>query len=144
MQSWLGKKLVGYTMRELNAGNIKPTLRMEARDIELTFPGESSFSGVMKGKPAVRAWLERFAELGIQIFADEVLVKGLPWRTTVCVRGHNYLDGPEGERVYDNRYVIWGLMKWGRLRRYEVYEDTQKPVELDRWLEGRERHLTAA
>ena len=144
MQSWLGKKLIRYTMAQLNAGNIKPTLRLEARDVELTFPGESSFSGVIKGKKQMRAWLERFARLGIQIFADEVVVKGWPWRTTFCVRGTDHCDAPNGERVYENRYVMWGQLRWGKLKRYEVYEDTVAPVEFDRWLERNERTLKAA
>ena len=33
---------------------------MDARDVELTFPGPSSFSGVYKGKKEIRTWLERF------------------------------------------------------------------------------------
>ena len=144
MQSWLGKKLVRYTMRNLNAGNVKPTLRMDARDVELTFPGDNSWSGVLKGKRELRAWLERFARVGLQIAADEVIVKGLPWRTTIAIRGTDHLDAPDGERVYENRYVIWGQLKWGRLTRYEVYEDTIKAGALDQWLERRERTLKAA
>jgi ketosteroid isomerase-like protein len=144
MQSWLGKKLVRYTMRNLNAGNVKPTLRMDAKDVELTFPGDSSWSGVLKGKREIRAWLERFARVGLQIAADEVIVKGFPWRTTIAIRGTDHLDAPDGERVYENRYVIWGQLKWGRLKRYEVYEDTIKAGALDQWLEGRERSLKTA
>ena len=135
MQSWLGKKLIDYTMGALNDGNPKPTLRLEAKDVELTFPGESSWSGIHRGKRELRDWLERFARVGLQIHADEVIVKGFPWRTTICVRGHDHLDAANGERVYANRYVIWGQMSWGRLKRYEVYEDTQKVVALDEWLE---------
>jgi ketosteroid isomerase-like protein len=144
MLSWLGAKLIRRNMKLLNEGKVKPTLRLDARDVELTFPGESSFSGVIKGKRELRAWLERFVRIGVQIFADEVILKGFPWRQTVCVRGHDYVDSPEGERVYENRYVIWGQLRWGRLKRYEVYEDTHKPVELDRWLERHERQLKAA
>jgi ketosteroid isomerase-like protein len=143
MQSWLAKKLVRYTMRELNAGNVKPTLWLDARDVELSFPGESSFSGVIKGKREIRTWLERFVALGLQIFADEVVVGGWPWRTTICIRGTDQLDA-DGERVYANRYVIWGQLRWGRLKRYEVYEDTVAPVALDRWLATHDRTLKAA
>lgn len=144
MLSWLGGKLVRHNIKELNAGNIKPTLRLDARDVELTFPGESSFSGVVKGKRELRRWLERFVALGLQIFAEEVVLKGFPWRQTICVRGYDYLEH-EGERVYENRYVIWGQLRWGRLKRYEVYEDTQKPLALDEWLARRdERQLKAA
>ena len=68
---------------------------------------------------------------GIQIFADEVVVRGWPWDTTLCVRGTDHLVTPAGERVYENRYVIWGRMRWGLLREYEVYEDTQASKALD-------------
>ena len=43
-------------------------------------------------------------------------------------------DAPDGRRVYENRFVIWGRMSWGRLREYEVYEDTDKPEALDEFL----------
>jgi ketosteroid isomerase-like protein len=135
MQSWLAGKLLAYVMGRLNAGDPRPTLMLDANDVELTFPGEHSWSGVHSGKPAVRAWLERFCRTGLQIFPDEVLAHGWPWRTTICVRGRVQLDAPGGERVYANRYVIWGQLRWGRMRRYEVYEDTQKAKALDEWLE---------
>jgi ketosteroid isomerase-like protein len=144
MQSWLAGKLVRYTMRRLNAGDIKPTLRLDARDVELTFPGDNSWSGVKRGKREVQQWLERFVRVGLQIFADEVIVKGLPWRTTIVIRGHDQCDGPDGERVYENRYVIFGHLRWGRLKRYEVYEDTQKAKAFDQWLERSERPAIAA
>ena len=89
---------------------------MDARDVELTFPGDSSWSGVFRGKKQFRAWLERFTRIGLQIAPDEVIVKGFPWRTTICVRGTDHLDTPAGERVYENRYVIWGHLRWGRLQ----------------------------
>jgi ketosteroid isomerase-like protein len=144
MQSWLGKKLLGYTMGKLNAGDVKPTLLMDAADVELTFPGDSSWSGVYRGKEQVRAWLERFVRVGLHISADEVILQGFPWRQTVCIRGTDHLDAPGGERVYDNRYVIWGHLAWGKLTDYEVYEDTQKAKALDAWLEQHEHELQAA
>jgi ketosteroid isomerase-like protein len=138
MLSWLGKKLVTYNMERLNAGDPKPTLRMEHEGVTLHFPGDSTWSGVWRGKREVRPWLERFARVGVQIFADEVIVKGWPWHQTICVRGRTQLDGPSGERVYENRYVIWGRLTWGRMEEYEVYEDTQKPKALDDWLAAHE------
>jgi ketosteroid isomerase-like protein len=134
MQSWLANKLLGYTMGKLNAGDIKPTLRMDAADVQLTFPGDSSWSGVFRGKEQISAWLERFVRVGLQISADEVILTGFPWRQTLCIRGTDHLKGPNGERVYENRYVIWGHLAWGKLKDYEVYEDTQKATALDGWL----------
>ena len=63
-----------------------------------------------------------------------MIVKGFPWRMTLCVRGRDHLRSDAGELVYENRYVIWGHLRWFRLKRYEVYEDTQKTVVFDRWL----------
>ena len=144
MFSWLGKQLLSYNMRRLNAGDIEPTLRLDAEDVTLRFPGRSSWSGEFHGKRELRPWLERFVRIGVQIFPDEVVVKGFPWNQTVCIRGHDYLRSPEGELVYDNRYVIWGHIVWGRLKDYEVYEDTEKSVALDRWLADREQPARAA
>ena len=70
----------------------------------------------------------------IQISADEVIVKGFPWGMTLCIRGRDHLRSDSGELVYENRYVIWGHLRWFKLKRYEVYEDTQKTVVFDRWL----------
>ena len=134
MLSWLSKQLLAYNMRRLNAGDPEPALRMDAEDVRLVFPGESSWSGEVRGKAEVRRWLQRFVSVGLQIFADEVYIKGFPWNQTLMVRGHDYLRATSGELVYENRYVIWGRISWGKLREYEVYEDTQKAQALDDWL----------
>jgi ketosteroid isomerase-like protein len=139
MISWLAKQLLSYNMRRLNAGDPEPTLRLEADDVTFRFPGESSWAGEYHGKDEVRAWLQRFTRVGLQIFTDEVAVKGFPWNQTVCLRGHDYLRSPAGELVYANRFVIWGRLTWGRLREYEVYEDTEKTAALDLYLTEHER-----
>jgi ketosteroid isomerase-like protein len=144
MQSWLGQKLISFVMGRTRQGDIRPTLLLDHRDVQLTFPGQNSWSGVFRGKAEVERWLRRLAEIGIQTFPDEVVVKGYPWRTTVCVRGHDHLDGPDGARVYENRFVIWGRMRWGRLVEYEVYEDTHKANQFDTWLGEHEASLVAA
>jgi ketosteroid isomerase-like protein len=144
MQSWLAQKLIRFVMARLNAGDVRPVLMLDAPEVELTFPGESSWSGVVRGKPQLRAWLERFARVGLQIYADEVVVKGFPWRQTICIRGWDHFDTPAGERIYENRYVIWGELRWFRMRRYEVYEDTKRPEALDAWLADHEPRLAAA
>jgi hypothetical protein len=63
-----------------------------------------------------------------------VILKGFPWRQSICVRGHIHLDDAEEGRVYANRYVIWGRIAWGKLREYEVYEDTEQSRRLDEYL----------
>ena len=145
IQSWLAKKLVSRAMARNREGDISLTLALDARDVTLTFPGDNSWSGTFRGKAAVKRWLERLARIGLQTFPDEVVAVGPPWNTTLCIRGHDYLNSPEGETVYENRFVIWGKLKWGRLREYEVYEDTIKPRALDEWLAVHEpKAVTAA
>jgi ketosteroid isomerase-like protein len=144
MQSWLAKQIIKFLMSHTRRGDVRPTLLLDAPDVELTFPGQNSWSGVFRGKAEVERWLRRLAAVGIQTYPDEVVAKGMPWNTTICVRGHDHLDGPDGQRVYDNRYVIWGRMRWGRLKQYEVYEDTHKANELDVYLAEHEPLVAAA
>jgi hypothetical protein len=51
------------------------------------------------------------------------------------VRGRVFLD-EDARRVYDNRYVLWGHMRWGLVTDYEVYEGTQEAKRFD-------EHVTA-
>ena len=134
MLSWLAKKMIARNMARANVGDIGPTLKMDAKDVRFRFPGDSSWATELEGKQKLEPWLRRFADVGIQISPDEVVLKGFPWKQTICVRGTDYLDSAEGERVYENRYVIWGHLSWGLLRDYEVYEDTQKAKALDEYL----------
>jgi ketosteroid isomerase-like protein len=138
MVSWLAKRLTSFQMARLRAGDTRPILLMDADDVQMRFPGENSWAPGATGKAEHARWLERFVRLGLQIYPDEVIVKGFPWRQTLCVRGRDYLRSPEGELVYDNRYVIWGHLVWGRLKEYEVYEDTEKTKAFDVWLESRQ------
>jgi ketosteroid isomerase-like protein len=134
MRQRLVARLLRHNMERIRAGDYRPTLRLDARDVRFRFPGDSSWSGEIHGKDELERWLQRFVKVGLQIYADEVVVKGWPWKMTVCIRGTDHLDAPSGDRVYENRYVIWGHIRWGLLRDYEVYEDTQKSKALDGWL----------
>jgi ketosteroid isomerase-like protein len=143
MLSWVAKQLMSWTMARSRAGDVGPTLRLEADDVRFRFPGDNSWGGEFVGKPQVERWLRRFARVGLQIYPDEVVLKGFPWNQTLCVRGHDSLRSPAGELVYENRYVIWGRMAWGKLKDYEVYEDTEKTKALDAYLEANEPALLA-
>ena len=138
MLSWLAKQMLSRTMAHTREGDIGPTLRMEADDVRFRFPGNNSWAGEFVGKREVERWLRRFAAVGIQIYPDEVVLKGFPWNQILCVRGHDHLRSPAGELVYDNRYVIWARMSWGKLKDYEVYEDTEKAKALDDYLAANE------
>lgn len=134
MLSWLAKQLISRNMAKIREGDIGPTLRLDAKDIRFRFPGNSSWATELEGKDEHELWLRRFVAAGLQIYPDEVVLKGFPWKQAICVRGHIHLDSPAGERVYENRYVLWGRIAWGLLREYEVYEDTQQTKPLDEYL----------
>ncbi len=138
MRQRLIAALLRRNMERIRAGDYRPTLRMDAKDVRFRFPGDSSWAGEVHGKDDLERWLQRFVKVGLQIYADEVVVKGWPWNMTLCIRGTDHLDAPSGERVYENRYVIWGRVEWGLLKDYEVYEDTQKSKALDVYLAERE------
>jgi ketosteroid isomerase-like protein len=144
MQSWLGKRLVSYTMSRTRAGDIGPTLRLDADDVTFRFPGDNSWAGEYHGKQELRRWLERLVKVGVKTFPDEVVLQGFPWRQTICIRGHDYVRSRSGETVYENRFVIWGRLEWGRLKDYEVYEDTEKAKRLDHYLAEHEPALASA
>ena len=138
MLSWLTKQVISRVMARTRAGDIRPTLMLDAKEVRLVFPGDNSWSGDYRGKAAHRAWLARLVQAGIKTYPDEVVAAGFPWNMTVCVRGHDHADAPDGRRVYENRFVIWGKLRWGRLHELEVYEDTIKPRALDEYVNARE------
>jgi hypothetical protein len=143
MLSWLAGRLIDHNMRKLREGDPSPTVRMYPDDVRFAFPGTSSFAPGAQSKRELTQWLERFADIGLQIYPDEVVLKGFPWHQTLCVRGHIHLDDPDEGRVYANRYVIWGHMSWGKMRAYEVYEDTHQTDALDAYLERKGRQPAA-
>jgi ketosteroid isomerase-like protein len=137
-------RLISWVMARTRAGDIRPTLMLDQKDIRFVFPGSNSWSGTFNGKAEHRRWLERLVRVGVMTEPDEVAVSGWPWNMRVCIRGRSWWDNPSGERVYDNHFVIWGHLKWGKLAEYEVYEDTEKAQALDDYLEANEPALAAA
>jgi ketosteroid isomerase-like protein len=144
MLAWLTMKLISRTMARNRAGDLSLTLALDREDMEFVFPGKNSWSGHYHGKEEHRRWLERLVRVGVKTDADEVAVSGFPWKMTVAIRGRSWWDNSTGERIYENRYVIWAHLRWGRMQSYEVYEDTEKAQALDEYLEAHEPALAAA
>jgi len=134
VRSWLAKKLIAHNFEALNRGDVRPTLRMDARDVHFRFPGTSSWAADITGREHVEAWLQRMTATGLQHYAEEVVASGPPWHMTMVLRGTDRLDEPGGTLVYENRYVIWAITRWGRVCDYEVYEDTEKAIAFDAYL----------
>jgi ketosteroid isomerase-like protein len=139
VRSWLAKQVITRNLRALNRGDVRPTLRMEAPDVHFRFPGTSSWATDVVGRDNVEEWLNRMVATGLQHEAAEVVVAGPPWRMTMVLRGTDRLAAPDGTLVYENRYVIWALTRWGFIKDYEVYEDTERSVAFDAYLAGARR-----
>lgn len=143
MLSWLVKRLISWVMSRTRAGDIRPTLALDAPDLTFVFPGSNSWSGTFHTREAHRRWLERLVRVGVKTDVTEAVATGFPWNMTAVIRGRSWRENPAGERVYENRYVIWAKLRWGRLKEYEVYEDTEKAQALDDYLEAHEPALLA-
>ena len=57
MLSWLAKLIISRVMARTRAGDIGPTLQMDADDVVLRVPGDNSWSGEFRGKQEVERWL---------------------------------------------------------------------------------------
>jgi ketosteroid isomerase-like protein len=135
------RALVRRGLRELSAGNPEVILRLAARDAELAFPGDNSWAAMFRpvvkgtarhvthrGIDECRAFAERFVAEGIRFGEPEdILVNGPPWRTRVAVRVHDAKADPGGgPDVYTNRAVAFLELRWGKVVRWEDYEDTER------------------
>jgi ketosteroid isomerase-like protein len=140
------RALVRKGLRELNAGNPSFILGLAAPHVELAFPGDNSwatmFRPVVKGRERhvthrgieeCRAFAERFVAEGIRFGEPEdILVNGPPWNTRVAVRAHDFKAGPDGaDDVYANRAIAFLELRWGKITRWEDYEDTERVAAWD-------------
>ncbi len=80
-----------------------------------------------------RGFAERFVAARIQFHIEDILVNGPPWHLRVALRAHDYIPAPDGgPDEYNNRAVAFLEMRWGRLVRWEDYEDTERVAAWDR------------
>jgi len=128
------RRMIRRNVDALRRGDPAPLLATYAEDAVLVFPGDSSWSGEHRGKPAIEAFLRRFLEVGLVGETHEILVNGPPWRTSVCVLFSDRVVDPSGATVYENRAVLFGRIVWGKIVYHEDFEDTQKVEAFDRYL----------
>jgi ketosteroid isomerase-like protein len=134
MYAWLVRKMIRRSIDRMNAGDIKPLVTSFADDAKLVFPGRSSWSGEYRGRQQIEAFLDRFVAVGLQAAADEIVVKGPPWNTTICVRFRDEAHAPDGTVVYSNRAVLFLKAAWGKIVSQEDYIDTEKVSRFDEYL----------
>ena len=128
------RRMFRFNIARVNDGDPRPLFRSYARDVEFTFPGTSSWAGTFRGRDAVQAWVGRFVAAGLKLEPDDILVSGPPWNTRACLRFTDALTLPDGSRPYVNAGVIYARIAWGRLKAYEVHEDTERSLAFDDYL----------
>lgn len=139
------RALVRHSIKRLNSGDPKLLIAMASDDVEIVFPGDNSwatmFRPVVKGRQAhathrgideCTAFADRFVREGNQFVIEDILVNGPPWNLRVALRLHDFSPGPDGQDRYNNRAAAFLDIKWGRLRRWEDYEDTERVAAWDR------------
>ncbi|MGA9276942.1 nuclear transport factor 2 family protein [Ilumatobacter sp.] len=139
------RALLRHSVKRLNAGDFSLMLKMASPDFELAFPGVHSWSTMFRPQVLSRerhathlgideavAFAERFVAEGIQFEIEDILVNGPPWNTRIAVRVRDFISGPSGQGdAYANRAILFQEIRWGRLVRWETYEDTQRVAEWD-------------
>jgi ketosteroid isomerase-like protein len=129
----------------LSAGDPSLVLSMVTPSCELAFPGDNSwaamFRPVVKGRQRhvthrgideCRSFAERFVAEGVQFEVEDILVNGPPWRMRVAVRAQTLAPSPGGPDRYNNRAVAFIELRWGRIVRWEDYEDCERVAAWDR------------
>ncbi len=140
------RALLRRSIDKLNSGDYSLMLKMASPDFELAFPGENSWATMFRplqrgrrrhvthrGVNEAAAFADRFVAEGIQFQIEDILVNGPPWNTRIALRVHDFLPGDDGAAdVYNNRAVLFLELRWGRLLRWEDYEDTERVAAWDR------------
>jgi ketosteroid isomerase-like protein len=119
--------------RALNAGDYKPLLSAYAEDAVLRFnDGPHRWAGEHRGRDAIERFLRDFVGAGLHGEVREVWFGGPPWAMTIIARFDDAANGPDGERVYENRVVVVARTRWGRIVEHDdFYEDTGRILALE-------------
>ncbi|MEL6981215.1 MAG: nuclear transport factor 2 family protein [Actinomycetota bacterium] len=140
------RALLRHSIGRLNQGDYQLLLKLAHPDFELAFPGQNSWSTMFRpqvtgrdrhathrGIEEATAFADRFVDRGVQLAVEDILVNGPPWNTRIAVRGNSFVPDPDGgvDR-YANRAVLFLEIRWGRLVRWEDYEDTERVADWDR------------
>ncbi len=139
------RAMLRYSIRKLNQGDYSLMLKMAHPDFELTFPGQNSWATMFRpqntgrhrhathrGIAEATAFADRLIAEGLQFQIEDILVNGPPWNTRIALRVHDFIPEPQDEGdVYNNRAMLFLELRWGRLLRWEDYEDTERVAAWD-------------
>ena len=130
MYSWIVGRVVGFLYGKVSRGDLRLPLLGLAKDARLGFAGNSSFGGEQRGKPAIEAWMRRFASLEPEFTVRDVAVSGPPWNMRVFMHFSDRIVAPNGY-LYENEGMEHLKIRYGLIREIRVYLDTEKVAALD-------------
>lgn len=126
----------GRDVKKLNAGDHGALVSAYADDAVLHFnDGDHRWAGDWVGKANIERFLQNFTAARIQGEIKGIAISGPPWAMTMLARFDDYADGPDGERLYENRTVLVMRTRWGKVVDHEdFYFDTGAIAGFDRRL----------
>jgi ketosteroid isomerase-like protein len=110
----------------MNRHDFEAIITQLAPTFEVTFVGDTSLGGSRHTKDAMRRWFERL----FRLFPDArfelraVAVDGWPWDTRIF--GSFAITATVLGESYDNVFIQFVKMRWGRVTSYAIYEDSLK------------------
>jgi ketosteroid isomerase-like protein len=109
----------------MNAHDYQAILRQLGPDFRVTFQGDTSLGGTRTTREAMAAWFQRLFRLlpDARFELREVAVDGPPWNTRIAGLLTIRATTPLGE-PYENVFVQFVRLRFGRVSWYEVHEDS--------------------
>lgn len=109
----------------MNAHDYQAVIRQFAPDFRVTFQGDTSLGGTRTTRAAMAAWFERLFRLlpDARFELRQVAVDGPPWNTRIAGLCTVRATTPLGE-PYENVFVQFVRLRFGRISWYEVHEDS--------------------
>jgi ketosteroid isomerase-like protein len=130
MYAWLVGIAIRRGFRRLNAGDPSGALDRFAPDAHFFFPGRHSWAADLRDPDQIRAWFQRFVELGPHFEIVDVIASGPPWNMRVGVRFSDRIALPGGGE-YRNEGMQYVRIRWGRVRLDRIFLDTQAVADAD-------------
>jgi ketosteroid isomerase-like protein len=110
----------------MNAHDYEAIVQQLAPTFEVRFIGDTSLGGSRRTREAMRLWFQRLFRLfpDARFEMHDVAVDGWPWDTRIF--GSFGIKASLLGKPYDNVFIQFVKMRWGRVIYYAVYEDSLK------------------
>ncbi|MBZ0310416.1 MAG: nuclear transport factor 2 family protein [Anaerolineae bacterium] len=124
-------RIVGRMIRQnyaqLNQGNYTAIIQTFHPQMDHSFAGDHALSGTRHRSETIQAWYARLYRLfnGLHLQIQDTVIQGMPWNTKVVVRAAINVTLPDGQ-PYTNELVQMITLRWGKITRMSLHEDTQK------------------